>query len=315
MPKEMSVEIAANAAAAASGDLSPIALVRGEEGEMKTVPPPQKMWVIAAKPDCNAAQWHMKYTVSFPQVLGKLAARVCPKSVGIGEAERVWKSVKKQSKRQRGKLSEDKQKKQGSIAAAYCHEKGASHHALAQRAGVLWDDADFETCKFGEYCEGDIVPLPKKPLRILCAWNERWERTQFKSSGDDVFAAAFSQKYGGLMFRDLDRDRNGQIGWTMAENCAVLQRCYKDRKRRTEIMPAKGYGWCYALLVCYYGYNTEQFYHQQPSDSYELFELTNNTDFYDMIVEYYKGNEEVNMYKKGECDEVDTKDNNRTEIL
>ena len=63
---------------------------------MKTVLPPQKMGVIAAKPDCNAAQWHMKYTVSFPQVLGKLAARVCPKSVGIGEAERVWKSVKKQ---------------------------------------------------------------------------------------------------------------------------------------------------------------------------------------------------------------------------
>jgi hypothetical protein len=132
----------------------------------------QKMWVIAAKPEYNAAQWHKKYTVSFTQVLGKLAARVCSKSVGIGEAERVWKSVKKQSKGQRGKLSQDKQQKQDSIAAAYCHEKGASRHALAQRAGVLWDDADFETCKFCEYCEGDIVRLPKKPLCILRAWNE-----------------------------------------------------------------------------------------------------------------------------------------------
>jgi hypothetical protein len=96
----------------------------------------------------------------------------------------------------------------------------------------------------------------------------------------------------------------------MAENCAVLQQCYKDRKRRTEIEPVKGYGWYYALLVCYDGYDTEQFYHQQPSDCYELFELMNNTDFYDLIVEYYEGNEEVKMYKKGECDEVDAKDRN-----
>jgi hypothetical protein len=27
-----------------------------------------------------------------------------------------------------------------------------------------------------------------------------------------------------------------------------------------------------------------------------------------MIVEYYEGNEEVKMYKKGECDEVDAED-------
>jgi hypothetical protein len=168
---------------------------------------------------------------------------------------------------------------------------------LAQRAGVLWDDADFQTCKFGEYCEGDIVPLPKKPLRILHAWNEKWERTQFKSSGDDVFGAAFSQKYGGLMFRDLDRD--GQVGWTMAENCAVLQRCYKDRKRRTEIKSVTGYGWYFALLVCYDGYHTEQFYHQQSSsDCYELFELMNSTDFYDMMVEYYEGNEVMQRWTR-----------------
>jgi hypothetical protein len=86
---------------------------------MKAVARPQKMWVIAAKPDCNAAQWHMKYTVSSTQILGKLATKVCSKSVGIVEAERVWKSVKKRPKGPRGKLSQDKQKKQGSIAATY----------------------------------------------------------------------------------------------------------------------------------------------------------------------------------------------------
>lgn len=37
--------------------------------------------------------------------------------------------------------------------------------------------------------------------------------------------------------------------------------------------PVVGYGYYYALLVCYDGYDPDKFYHQQPEDVYDLFEL------------------------------------------
>jgi hypothetical protein len=33
----------------------------------------QKIWLIAARPDCNAAQWHAKYSLPHTKVLGKFA--------------------------------------------------------------------------------------------------------------------------------------------------------------------------------------------------------------------------------------------------
>jgi len=125
--------------------------------------------------------------------------------------------------------------------------------------------------------EGDIVPRPKTPIRKFRAWNEGWERMQFKSSGCDLFAAKFSEKYGGLRFKDVDKD--GRVGYTLKDNCAVLQKCYKGKGQRTEILPQKGFGWYYALLVCYDGYDADQFYHQQSNELWELFELPAFDDF------------------------------------
>ena len=66
------------------------------------------------------------------------------------------------------------------------------------------------------------------------------------------------------MFSDVDKD--GQIGWTMDDNCAVLQRCYKSKDKRTVLEPVEGYNWYYALLVCYDGFDTDKFYDQQNED-------------------------------------------------
>jgi hypothetical protein len=288
----------------ASADLLDTFLSELQDFQMKRgVFSNQKIWLIASRPDCNAAQWHAKYSLPHTKVLGKFACRVCSKMIGTGEAERNWKQMKRQSKGSRGKLTQEKQKMQGTIAAAYCHEKGEARRLMAQKAGELWDDADFQECKFGEYCEGDIVPRPSTPNRIFRAWNESWERMQFKSNGCDLFAAKFSEKYGGLRFKDVDKD--GRVGYTLKDNCAVLQKCYKGKDKRTEILPQKGFGWYYALLVCYDGYDPEQFYHQQSNELWELFELPAFDDFYEMVVEYYAGKDEIQVFKEGECDEYD----------
>ena len=41
------------------------------------------------------------------------------------------------------------------------------------------------------------------------------------------------------MFADVDKE--GQIGWTMEDNCAVLQRCYKSKHKKTILEPVQGY--------------------------------------------------------------------------
>ena len=64
------------------------------------------------------------------------------------------------------------------------------------------------------------------------------------------------------------------------------------------MQPVKGYGYYYALLVCYDGYDNDKWWHQQDSDEfYELFELQGSTDFYEMVSDYYADSEEVKLYQ------------------
>ena len=91
------------------------------------------------------------------------------------------------------------------------------------------------------------------------------------------FEAQFSKKYGGLMFADADKD--GQIGWTMEDNCAVLQRCYKSKQKKTVLEPVQGYNYYYALLVCFDGFDTDKPYSKQDEDLWVLWELPSSADF------------------------------------
>ncbi len=94
----------------------------------------------------------------------------------------------------------------------------------------------------------------------------------------------------------------------MDDNCAVLQRCYKSKDKRTVLEPVEGYNWYYALLVCYDGFDTDKFYHQQNEDLWDLWELPGSDDFYEMVTEYYKESTKLKVYQKGECDEYDAID-------
>lgn len=265
-----------------------------------------RIWILAGKDDNQPCQWYQRYVLPYSNCLGKLGCRVLSKVMGIGEAERHWKANKRQLSGQRNRLSPLKTKMQASISAAYCHERSAARRAAANRAGVVWDDDDFETCKFGKYCEGVIAARDKKPVRVFRAWQEKFERTQFTRKGCRLFEAQMAKKYGGLMFRDVDKD--GKIAWIMEDRCAVLMRCYKSKDRKTLMEPKQGFGYYYALLVCFDGFDTEKPHEKQPRALWDLFELQGSSDFYEMITEYYEDNDLVNVFQKGECDEYNAKD-------
>lgn len=88
----------------------------------------------------------------------------------------------------------------------------------------------------------------------------------------------------------------------------MLMRCYKSKDRKTLMEPKQGFGYYYALLVCFDGFDTEKPHEKQPRALWDLFELQGSSDFYEMITEYYEDNDLVNVFQKGECDEYNAKD-------
>ena len=98
------------------------------------------------------------------------------------------------------------------------------------------------------------------------------------------------------MFADADKD--GQIGWTMEDNCAVLQRCYERKQKKTVLEPVQGYNYYYALLVCFDGFDTDKPYSEQDADLWDLWELPGLADFYEIVSEYYKESANVKVYQE-----------------
>ena len=108
------------------------------------------IWISAEHQGTFAHKWHERYSYPYTEYLGKLACRVTSKVMGIGEAERIWKAVKKIRVGQRGSLTPEKAKKQAIIAASYSMEKSKARRQRYNTAGRLWTDEDFETCMLGE---------------------------------------------------------------------------------------------------------------------------------------------------------------------
>jgi len=152
-------------------------------------------WIIAWNEDVIAHEWHKKYNLVDTTVLGALACRVTSKAKAVGCAQQHWKATKRHKKGKRGRLGSDIMKKLSTISAAYSYERSALRRATAQRAGKLWEDDDFEN--YNNFCSKNI-PKSTRVTRIFRAWEERWEKVQFDSSGDEKFAARLSAKYEGL---------------------------------------------------------------------------------------------------------------------
>ncbi len=242
------------------------------------------IWITAENPDCLAHEWHKNYSSPFTEVLGRLGCKTSSNLLGIGEAERHWKVTKRNKGGHRANLSTEKTKKQAAIAAAYSHEKSSLRRKANQKAGKLYEDKDFTQF----HGKGLWEERKRIPIRLFRAWYEGWESMQFKSKGDDRFAAALSAKYGGLKFHDVDGPLNGfpsaVNGFTLEDNCCVLWKLNEDASEK----PVKGYGYKYCILLCFPGYDINEPYDRQPQKFWSLQELYKGCDFYGMVEDYYK---------------------------
>jgi hypothetical protein len=137
------------------------------------------------------------------------------------------------------------------------------------------------------------------------AWEERWEKVQFDSLGNETFAACLSAKYEGLVWIDVDSKRELH---TAMGDCVVLKKLGKDTERQRE----KGRGWGYFILGLYENYNEGKNHHknertQGDVSSYDFFALCNDvSDFYYMVTEFYKDSpvSGFRVCKMGECDSL-----------
>ena len=98
----------------------------------------KSIWISAKNPQCLAHEWHKNYSVPFTEYLGLMGCRICSKVMGIGEAERHWKQLKKVRGGQRARLSANKAKKQATIAANHSMKRAEARHTKANAAGKLW---------------------------------------------------------------------------------------------------------------------------------------------------------------------------------
>ena len=123
------------------------------------------IWITAENPDCIAHEWHSS---PFTEVLGRLGCKTSSNLLGIGEAERHWKVIKRSKGGQRAHVGTEKTKKQAAIAAAYSHEKSSLRRLANQKAGKLYDDNDFQQF----HGEGLWEERKKIPVRLFRSWYE-----------------------------------------------------------------------------------------------------------------------------------------------
>ena len=118
------------------------------------------------------------------KVLGKLACNVCAMPLGISQAERSWKAMKRNKSGKSSRLSSDKTKKQPVVCAAYSHEKSEARQVQAQKTGKLWSKEDFAWHKMDNYCTGSVVEHIKTgPVCVFRAWQEHWEKSRSTRKG------------------------------------------------------------------------------------------------------------------------------------
>ncbi len=86
--------------------------------------------------------WHQQHSLPFTEVLGFVACRVTSKSLGIGVAERAWKSCKRIKSGQRANIGGDRTKKHTMLHGSACVDMARSRLNKDATDGLLWGDED-----------------------------------------------------------------------------------------------------------------------------------------------------------------------------
>jgi hypothetical protein len=197
------------------------------------------IWVSAERDDCASHEWHKRYSLGFTDVFGEVGCLTTSPTLGCGQAECNWKEFKDNWSRKSSNLSPEKSKKLSVISTSYSHKKCEAHRVKDQKAGVIWTNDDFKYCKLDSYCPENIIEkLKENEVRVFHAYMEDWEKIQFNSKGEEVYAVRVSAKYGGIKYIDCDKEDEedesvGKIGEFSELDCADQDQkawcqCYKD---------------------------------------------------------------------------------------
>ncbi len=178
--------------------------------------------------DVPAYQWHKFYSNPETTVLGRLACRVTSKILGIGSAERNWKKLKSVMMGCRSNIRTDIAMKQAAIAGIHVQENNNQDQANMAKAGLLWDDNDFDTLKMDALCLPlDVAPAEevlRRKTRVFHAWIENWEKEKVRGNGDPVLKQHFKSKYCGLSWVDPDQPRRKKQVYTAHPDFVLLEK-------------------------------------------------------------------------------------------
>jgi hypothetical protein len=225
--------------------------------------------------------WHKKETCRRTEVLGRLAARVSSKILGIGSAKRSWGDVKQLKSGKRSHLSADKVKKQATIFGASAMRIARSKrkvtigtmktkYALAEK----WFDDDLEeTLKL-------INPTPVVTAPVRTQYFRAWmdpDDVVKRYINDTVAMYSILQKYGNLCWIDGEKKFRSD----------------KDKMRWNRVTKNNGGGW---YLIAYDDecYVPSQTY-DENRDAGGIEETPITLDLISNIAEYHKSHPELDV--------------------
>ena len=259
------------------------------------------IWYTAGDDNNQAHTWHHLYSLPNTLVFGKVACIACAQPLGIGQAERNWKAIKRTCKGHRNRLAPVKGRKQAVVCAAYSDEKSESRRMRAQRAGELWTEEDYTFLKLDHYCSGSVMErIREMNIKNFRCYEEDWEKKQFDRNGDGRHASRVSAKYGGIKFLDEDTKKSGVF---LPYKCAVMVKCSKATTMAKKVV---GKGYIYNILGVFEGFDEEVDFEVQDEDLYEKFER--NWTFYEMIEDYYREYPDPNIRILKEKDDEGNED-------
>ena len=151
--------------------------------------------------DGNAHLWHGSHSLYHTKYFGKLACRITSKICGMGSAERSWGDVKTLKSGKRSHTSSASMEKQSIIYSKYCIEQSRlkQQYEINNNSAVIsFEDDDLNT-SFDMY-----IHKKQHQKRIIRCYMEDWEHEFVLKQKDCVARAKILQKYGGLLFYDMD---------------------------------------------------------------------------------------------------------------
>ena len=239
------------------------------------------IWISADNEDLEAHRWHQNYSISDGTAcFGKLACLTTSKVGGSGTCERNWKQVKQAKTGKRNKTEMEKVGKQVVIYGRHQNLKAEARGRTLAQVQKLWSEKDFASLKLNSLCLELGVETQmesEKVNRIFRAWEETWEKKKIGSTGDKVQEARLLRKYGGLKWKNPDKN----VVFTGRTEKMIF-----EKKRGNNQ---------YHVFGVADGFDLDVEKEKQPG----LWDWWPRVDdFYDMVTDYYKDSDTVTCFQE-----------------